>query len=445
MTRLFGTDGVRGVANSELTPELAFRLGEAAGHFLGDHGRGRIVVGRDTRRSGEMLEAALVAGLCAGGADALVAGIIPTPGVALLVRELEADGGVVISASHNPPEYNGIILFSRDGFKLPDELEDEIEEFCTQERDGWERPSGAEVGRIEHIEDALERYITHAIATVHVDLAGLSVAVDCGHGASAIATPEAFRRLGATVSAINVDSDGMDINVDSGSTHLGAITRLVGESGADLGIAHDGDADRVLAVDATGEEVDGDAIMAICAVHRHERGTLPLDTVVSTVMCNLGFELAMREHGISVIKTKVGDRYVLEQLLTSGATLGGEQSGHIIFLEHNTTGDGLVTALHLAAAMRSTGKPLAELRQVMRRYPQVLVNVRVADKARLGTSAVVADAVHAAERQLGDAGRVLVRPSGTEPLVRVMAEAADEATAAAIVERLVQVVRSELG
>jgi len=444
MTRLFGTDGVRGVANAELTPELAFRLGEAAGHFLGDHGRGRIVVGRDTRRSGEMLEAALVAGLCAGGADALVAGIVPTPAVALLVRELEADGGVVISASHNAPEYNGIKLFSRDGFKLPDELEDEIEQFCTNPRESWVRPTGADVGRIEHIEDALERYITHAIATVDVDLTGFSVAIDCGHGAAAHATPEAFRRLGATVTAINTDFDGMDINVECGSTHLGPISALVTRAGADMGIAHDGDADRVLAVDESGAEVDGDAIMAICAVHRHEAGTLPLDTVVSTVMCNLGFEIAMREHGIAVIKTKVGDRYVLEQLLTSGATLGGEQSGHIIFLEHNTTGDGLVTALHLAAVIHEAGKPLTELRTVMRRYPQVMINVPVADKARLATSAAIADAIRSAENELGDTGRVLVRPSGTEPLVRVMAEAADESTAAAVVERLVEIVRAEL-
>jgi phosphoglucosamine mutase len=445
MTRLFGTDGVRGVANAELTPELAFRLGEAAGHFLGDHGRGRIVVGRDTRRSGEMLESALVAGLCAGGADALLAGVIPTPAIALLVRDLEADGGVVISASHNPPEFNGIKLFSRDGFKLPDELEDEIEEFCSSERAEWVRPTGAGVGHVERIEDALERYIAHALGTVDGDLAGLSVAIDCGHGAAGEATPEAFRRLGATVTAINTGSDGMDINVDSGSTHLAAITRLVAESTADLGIAHDGDADRVLAVDSAGGEVDGDVIMAICAKDRLSRGALPLDTVVSTVMCNLGFEIAMRDLGISVIKTKVGDRYVLEQLQTSGATLGGEQSGHIIFLEHNTTGDGLVTALQLASVIHRTGTSLVDLKQVMRHYPQVLVNVLVDDKARLATSAVVAEAVHAAEKQLGVTGRVLVRPSGTEPLVRVMAEAADEATAAAVVERLVALVREELG
>ncbi len=443
MTRLFGTDGVRGIANAELTPELAFRLGEAAGHFLGDHGRGRIVVGRDTRRSGELLESALVAGLMAGGADALVAGIVPTPAVALLVRELEADGGVVISASHNAPHYNGIKLFSRDGFKLPDELEDEIEAFCTVERD-WERPTGEGVGRIVAVPDAHERYIAHCVDSIDVDLTGMTIAVDCGHGASAVATPEALRQLGAKVIAINTEFDGMDINVECGSTHLGPITAIMRDHEVDLGIAHDGDADRVLAVDETGAEVDGDVIMAVCAARMHEQGKLPLDTVVSTVMCNLGFEIAMREQGINVIKTKVGDRYVLEQLRTSGAVLGGEQSGHIIFLDHNTTGDGLVTALHLAAVMQETGLPLSELRRVMRRYPQVLVNVPVADKARLATSAAIADAIRDAEDELGDTGRVLVRPSGTEPLVRVMAEAADEQAASAIVDRLVAIVASEL-
>ena len=444
MSRLFGTDGVRGVANAELTPELAFRLGEAAGHFLGDRGHGRIVVGRDTRKSGEMLEAALVAGLLAGGADALLCGIVPTPAVAMLVRELEADGGVVISASHNPPEYNGIKLFSRDGFKLPDEVEDEIETFCTTERDGWERPTGAGIGRVVRVGDALDRYIAHCVDTIDVDLTGLTIAVDCGHGASGTATPEALRQLGAKVLAINTDSDGMDINVGCGSTDLSPIIEVVRDHEVDLGIAHDGDADRVLAVDETGVEVDGDAIMAICAAHRQELGTLPLNTIVSTVMCNLGFEIAMRERGINVIKTKVGDRYVLEQMRTAGATLGGEQSGHIIFLEHNSTGDGLATVLQLAAVMQETGKPLSELRRVMRRYPQVLVNVPVADKARLATNSAVADAVHAAEKELGDSGRVLVRPSGTEPLVRVMAEAADEQTAAGVVERIVEVVRAEL-
>jgi phosphoglucosamine mutase len=444
MTRLFGTDGVRGIANAELTPELAFKLGEAAGHFLGDKGRGRIVVGRDTRRSGDMLEAALVAGLCAGGADALLAGIIPTPAVALLVRELNADGGVVISASHNAPEYNGIKFFSRDGFKLPDDLEDEIETFTQAERD-WDRPVGAGVGVAVVVADALERYIQHCVDTVPGDLSGLKIALDCGHGAASVATPETLRRLGAEVFAINCEWDGMDINVGCGSTHLGPVTELVLETGADLGIAHDGDADRVLAVDETGAEVDGDMIMAITAAQMQEAGTLPLSTVVSTVMANLGFELAMKERGINVIKTKVGDRYVLEQLQTSGAMLGGEQSGHIIFLEHNTTGDGLVTALQLASVMHQTGKPASELRQVMRRFPQVLVNVRVADKARLGTSAVISDAVKQVEAELGDSGRVLVRASGTEPLVRVMAEASDQEIAAEVVDRLVEVVKAELG
>jgi len=444
MARLFGTDGVRGIANAELTPELAFKLGEAAGHFLGDKGRGRIVVGRDTRRSGDMLEAALVAGLCAGGADALLAGIIPTPAVALLVRDLGADGGVVISASHNAPEYNGIKFFSRDGFKLPDDLEDEIETF-TQAQRNWERPVGAGVGVALRIDDAVERYIAHCIGTIDGDLAGLKIALDCGHGAASVATPEALRRLGAEVVAINCEWDGTDINVGSGSTHLGPVTELVRASGADLGIAHDGDADRVLAVDETGAEVDGDMIMAITAAQMQDAGTLPLSTVVSTVMANIGFEHAMRERGISVIKTKVGDRYVLEQLQTSGAVLGGEQSGHIIFLEHNTTGDGLVTALQLAHVMRATGKPASELRQVMRRFPQVLVNVRVADKTRLATSAVLADAVRQVEAELGESGRVLVRASGTEPVVRVMAEASEQEVAADVVDRLVEVVKAELG
>jgi len=443
MSRLFGTDGVRGIANAELTPELAFRLGEAAGHFLGDKGRGRIVVGRDTRRSGEMLQAALVAGLTSSGADALIAGVVPTPAVALLVRELEADGGVVISASHNPPEYNGIKLFSREGFKLPDDLEDEIERFCSSERD-WSRPTGAGVGACIHLDDALERYIAHAVASVDGGLSGLRIAVDCGHGASAQATPMALERLGAAVTAINTDYDGMDINVGCGSTHLGPISALVAGGEFDLGIAHDGDADRIIAVDETGAEVDGDQIMAVCAARMKDAGTLKHDTVVSTVMCNLGFEVAMRDRGIQVVKTKVGDRYVLEQMQAMGAILGGEQSGHIIFLEHNTTGDGLVTALQLAVAVREAARPLSELVKVMERYPQVLVNVHVADKTRLSTSAAISDAIHSAEKVLGDTGRVLVRASGTEPLVRVMVEAADEAQARELVDELVEVVQAEL-
>jgi phosphoglucosamine mutase len=443
MSRLFGTDGVRGVANADLTPELAFRLGEAAGHFLGDRGRGRIVVGKDTRRSGDMLESALVAGVCSGGADALVAGIVPTPAVSFLTRELGADGGVVISASHNPAEYNGIKFFSRDGFKLPDEMEDEISEFVDAER-SWRRPTGSDVGSRVEVGDAAERYITHAVSTVEGTLGGLRVAVDCGHGAASITTVEALRRLDVAVTPLNCDWNGDDINMDCGSTHLGPLRDLMEGGGFDLGIAHDGDADRVLAIDETGEPADGDVIMAVCVADMKRRSKLPRDTVVSTVMANLGFEVAMRELGVTVVKTKVGDRYVLDEMRAMGVTLGGEQSGHIIFLEHNTTGDGLVTALQLLSVMKSTGRTLSELRRVMTRYPQVLENVTVQDRSRLTTSAALADAILLAERRLGVSGRVLVRASGTEPLVRVMAEAADEAEARAVVEALSEVVRAEL-
>lgn len=443
MSRLFGTDGVRGIANADLTPELAFRLGEAAGHFLGDRGRGRIVVGRDTRRSGDMLESALVAGICSGGADALTAGIVPTPAVSFLTRDLGADGGVVISASHNPAEYNGMKLFSRDGFKLPDELEDEIAEFVEAQR-SWRRPTGGDVGSRIQVVDAVERYISHAISTVGGSLEGLRVAVDCGHGAASLTTPEALRRLGAEVTPLSCDWSGMDINLDCGSTHLGPLQDLIEGGGYDVGIAHDGDADRVLAVDEKGEAVDGDVIMAICAADLKRRSLLPRDTVVGTVMSNLGFEVAMRELGIAVVKTQVGDRYVLDEMRAMGVTLGGEQSGHVIFLEHNTTGDGLVTALQLLSVMHSTGRSLSDLQTVMTRYPQVLQNVPVRDKSRLTTSAALRDAIKLSERRLGVSGRVLVRASGTEPLVRVMAEAADESEARAVVEALSEVVRAEL-
>lgn len=444
-SRLFGTDGIRGVANSELTPELAFRLGEAAGHFLAGRGtRGRIVVGRDTRRSGTMLEAALVAGITSSGADALLAGVIPTPAVAFLVREFGADGGVVISASHNPPQYNGIKLFSREGFKLPDELEDEIEAFCTSTEE-WERPTGSEIGLSVQLDDAVERYVAHAVSTIEGDLSGLRIALDCGHGSASVASRDAFERLGAHVTAINCGWTGDDINVGCGSTHLTPLAELVRSDGFDFGIAHDGDADRLLAVDENGEEIDGDQIMAVCAVALAEAGKLAGSVVVSTVMANLGFEVAMRERGISFVKTKVGDRYVLEQMQAMGATLGGEQSGHIIFLDHNTTGDGLVTALQLAARVKQLGEPVSELVKVMSRYPQVLVNVHISDRAGLGASAAISEAIHAAEAELGDSGRVLVRASGTEPLVRVMAEAADADQAQRVVDRLIDVVKAELG
>lgn len=445
MGRLFGTDGVRGVANADLTPELAFKIGEAASRFLAKKGSGSIVVGTDTRRSADMLEAAVVAGICAGGADALRLGVVPTPAVAYLARSLEADGGVVISASHNPSEYNGIKLFDRDGFKLPDEIEDEIEEFLVDDRPVTHRPIGAHVGRAFAIPDAAAGYISHAIDTIDGDLVGLTIAVDCGHGAASITTVKALRDLGATVHAVNCDSNGLDINAGCGSTHMEVISDLVRAHEVDFGISHDGDADRVLAVDESGAVVDGDQIMAIAAVHMKQQGRLAGDLLVATVMSNLGLEVAMREHGITVLKTKVGDRYVIDQMRASGAVLGGEQSGHIIFMEHTTTGDGLITALQLASIVKSTDTPLSELRAVMRRYPQVLLNVPVADKALLASSAAVHDAILDAERRLGENGRVLVRPSGTEPLVRVMVEAADEHVAGEIASSIAVVVRAELG
>lgn len=444
MGRLFGTDGVRGIANSELTPELAFRLGEAAGHFLGEKGRGRVVVGMDTRRSGDLLEASIVAGICSSGASALRAGIVPTPAVAFLARELGADGGVVISASHNPAEYNGIKFFDRDGFKLPDEIENEIEEFLVSERD-WERPVGAGIGSATVVPDAAERYVAHAVATVPGRLNGLKIAIDCGHGASAVSTPAAFEALGAEVVTLNCDWDGTDINKECGSTHLEVISGVVRAGSFDLGIAHDGDADRVLAVDEAGREVDGDAIMAICALDLKEQGLLTGDTVVATVMSNLGFEVALREHGIALVKTRVGDRYVLDQMRASGAVFGGEQSGHVIFLEHATTGDGLITALQLAAVVHRADKPLSALARVMAHYPQVLMNVGVAHRELLSSSSAIAEAIRVAEATLGQTGRVLVRASGTEPLVRVMVEAADEQQAHSIAKRIADLVRAELG
>lgn len=443
MGRLFGTDGVRGVANRDLTPELAFKLGEAAGHFLGERGRGRIVVGMDTRLSGDMLEGALVAGICSSGAGALRAGIVPTPAVAFLTRELGADGGVVISASHNPAEYNGIKFFDRDGFKLPDEIEDEIEEFLVSDRT-WARPTGDGVGSASVVADAAERYIAHVVATVPGRLDGLKIAIDCGHGAASVATPAAFEALGAEVESLNCDWDGTDINLGCGSTHLEVIADAVRSGSFDLGIAHDGDADRVLAVDERGSTIDGDAIMAVCAIDLLERGALSGDTVVATVMSNLGFDVALRERGITVVKTRVGDRYVLDQMRASGAVFGGEQSGHVIFLDHATTGDGLITALQLAAIVHRSGRRLSELASVMKHYPQVLENVPVAHRELLSGSSAIAEAVRVAEAILADSGRVLVRASGTEPLVRVMVEAADEQQAREIAGRIADVVRVEL-
>ncbi|MGY2067701.1 phosphoglucosamine mutase [Blastococcus sp. SYSU DS0619] len=441
--RLFGTDGVRGRANSDLTPELALSVARAAASVLADRdgtSRPVAVVGRDPRASGEMLEAAVVAGLTSAGAEVLLAGVVPTPALAWLTGRSDADLGVMISASHNPMPDNGIKLFSRGGHKLPDAVEAAIELAVTSGSSDGHRPTGAEIGRVRALDGGGDAYVEHLLSTVDRPLAGLSVVVDAAHGAAATAAPEVYRRAGATVHAIGCDPDGWNINDGIGSTHLGPLIEAVRERGADIGIAHDGDADRCLAVTAAGEVVDGDAILAVCALALHERGALKSDTVVATVMSNLGFHHAMRDAGISVSTTAVGDRYVLEALRTADLSLGGEQSGHLVFLEHATTGDGLLTGLALLSRMAATGASLAELTSVVQRLPQVLVNVPVHDRLAVAASDEVAAAVNAVEAELGDSGRVLLRPSGTEQLVRVMVEAPTQEQADAVAERLAAVV-----
>jgi phosphoglucosamine mutase len=439
--RLFGTDGVRGLANGDLTPELALSVASAAARVLVAHDashRPVAVVGRDPRASGEMLEAAVSAGLAAAGADVLRVGVLPTPAVAYLTGAYGADLGVVLSASHNPMPDNGIKLFARGGHKLPDDIELEIEQSIANGKP--RRPTGAAIGRLRDAEDAAERYLTHLVKAVPDSLAGVRVVVDCAHGAASTVAPELYRRAGAEVIAVAAGPDGLNINDGVGSTHLDPLIRAVHEHDAALGIAHDGDADRCLAVDATGAIIDGDQILAICAVAMHENGTLNQNTVVATVMSNLGFHHAMRDAGIGLLTTAVGDRYVLEALRAGGLNLGGEQSGHIVFTDAATTGDGLLTALHLMARMAGTGASLADLASIVRRLPQTLINVKVGDRSAVASSSAVADAVAAAERDLGDDGRILLRPSGTEPLVRVMVEAATQQHADEVAQRVAAVV-----
>ncbi|MFC4057748.1 phosphoglucosamine mutase [Planomonospora corallina] len=452
MGRLFGTDGVRGVAGRDLTAELAMDLSVAAAHVLGDAGafsaddgrsgsspdRPVAVVGRDPRASGEFLEAAVVAGLASSGMDVLRLGVLPTPAVAYLTTALRADMGVMISASHNPAPDNGIKFLTRGGFKLPDAVENEIEQRLGEE---WTRPVGAAVGRVREAHGETDRYVSHLLSTLPGRLDGLSVVIDCAHGAAHEVAPEALVRAGAKVETIGARPDGLNINAGVGSTHLDKLRQVVVSRGADVGIAYDGDADRCLAVAHTGEVVDGDQIMAVLALAMHAEGRLAGDTVVATVMSNLGFKLAMREAGINVVETAVGDRYVLEAMREGGYTLGGEQSGHVIMLDHATTGDGLLTSLHLLAAVAHQGRPLAELASVMTRLPQVLVNVKGVDRAKASVPAL-AEAVAEAERELGETGRVLIRPSGTEPMIRVMVEAASPEQAERLAERLADVVRA---
>jgi phosphoglucosamine mutase len=444
--KVFGTDGVRGLANGRLTAELALDLSVAAARVLADRGefeghRPLAVVGRDTRISGLFLEHAVVAGLASAGVDVLRLRVLPTPGVAYLTQSLGADLGVVISASHNPMPDNGIKFLARGGLKLDDAVEKEIEQHLHEE---WDRPVGGDVGRVTPYATPVTEYVDHLVGTIDRPLAGLKVVLDCAHGAAYDAGPLALAKAGAEVIAIGTDPDGLNINDGCGSTHLGPLQRAVLAHGADAGFALDGDADRCLAVDHEGNDVDGDQILAILAIGMAAVGRLAKDTVVATVMSNIGFVRAMREAGLGVRQTKVGDRYVLEAMRVSGYNLGGEQSGHVIMSEHATTGDGILTALHVLERMAATGRSLADLASVVTRFPQVLVNVPGVDKSRTDEDPVLAAAVAEEEAALGDTGRVLLRPSGTEDLVRVMVEASTAELAQDVAERLATVVRERL-
>ena len=454
MGRIFGTDGVRGLANRDLTAELALDLSVAAAHVLGEAGafadqRPTAVVARDPRASGEFLEAAVVAGLASAGVDVHRLGVVPTPGAAFLTAELAADMGVMISASHNPMPDNGIKFLSRGGHKLDDDIEILIE---NRLEEPWARPTGSEVGRIGDSRAGVTTYVKHLVDSVptissedgKAQLDGLTIVLDCANGAAYQVGPDVFDRLGATVLAIHAEPDGLNINAGCGSTHMGDLQKAVVEHGADAGFAFDGDADRCLAVDAGGNVVDGDQILAMLALAARDEGRLHDDTVVATVMSNLGFVQAMREVGITVLQTAVGDRYVLEAMRAGSFTLGGEQSGHVIMSDFATTGDGVLTAVHIAARMAATGRPLADLAAVMVRLPQVLLNVPDVDKTRASTDPVLQGEVAAAAARLGDTGRVLLRESGTEPLVRVMVEAPTAQLAQEVAEHLAGVVRATL-
>jgi phosphoglucosamine mutase len=439
--RLFGTDGIRGIAGEDLTEDLARRIGRAAAVVLRGHGddRPRVVLGRDTRASGVELGSAIAEGFSSVGGDVLLAGVQTTPAVAFLTTDLGASSGIVISASHNPPEYNGIKMFGPQGYKLSDDLEEEIEKLVGE---GITEENGR--GSISELDEATDRYVRHVVDAAEASLEGVTVVVDCANGAASVEAPETLRRLGADVEAIFDKPDGRNINEGCGAMHPEVVGERVVARAADAGVAHDGDADRALFADASGTFVDGDQVLAGCALALKERGRLNGDVVVTTVMANIGFHKAMEQAGVEVLTTKVGDRFVLEEMLRSGAVIGGEQSGHLIFREHASTGDGILTAVKLLSFANEAGKPLAQFVDVMRRYPQVLENVRVLDPGRLEEARDVWDAVEAAERALGDRGRVLVRASGTEPLVRVMVEAETEDEARSLTGTIVDRVLAAL-
>ncbi|MBU8908802.1 phosphoglucosamine mutase [Desertibacillus haloalkaliphilus] len=445
MGKYFGTDGVRGVANTELTPELAFKLGRVGGYVLTRNTeKPKVLIGRDTRVSGQMLEGALVAGLLSIGCEVMRLGVISTPGVAFLTKALSAHAGVMISASHNPVEDNGIKFFGPDGFKLLDAQEQEIEELLEQQ-DDIPRPVGVELGHVSDYFEGGQKYLQFLKQSVQEDFEGIHIALDCAHGAASSLAPHLFADLEADISTMGTSPNGLNINDGVGSTHPEALAEFVQEKGADVGLAFDGDADRLIAVDEKGEIVDGDQIMFICAKYMKEQGWLKDNTVVTTVMSNLGFYKAAEEHGIQTKQTAVGDRYVMEEMRKADYNLGGEQSGHIIFLDHITTGDGMLSALQLVNVMKATGKSLSQLASEMEKFPQTLVNVRVVDKDAVKTSAVVTEAIEAVEKEMAGNGRVLVRPSGTEPLVRVMVEAPTVELCEQYVNQIVNVVEEQFG
>lgn len=446
MGKFFGTDGVRGVANQELTPELAFKLGWAATTYFGrDHEKPVIVIGRDTRVSGQMLEAALAAGICSAGGQAILLCVVPTPAVAYLARKLNAQAGVVISASHNPYPDNGIKFFAGNGYKLSDAVEEELEQLVLDYNEDMKRITGEKIGTIAYHHDLVKHYIDYLVGTIDIDLKGLKLVVDCANGASYEVAPVVYKRLGAEVIVINNKPTGININDKCGSTHMEQLQQTVLEQKADFGIAHDGDADRCLVVDEKGQIVDGDQMMVICAIDRLEENKLKDNTLVATVMSNIGLYQAIKKAGGKVEVAAVGDRYVLEAMLEKSFVLGGEQSGHVIFAEHSTTGDGVLTALQVMAALKKSGKTMSELAGVMTCYPQLLVNVRVEGKEGWDQNEAILSAIKQGEKELGDDGRILVRPSGTEQLIRVMAEGPDQSVLERIVNDIAKIVKKEQG
>ncbi|MCH1643061.1 phosphoglucosamine mutase [Paenibacillus timonensis] len=445
MGKYFGTDGVRGIANQELTAELAYQIGRCGGYVLaGQVPKPKVVIGMDTRISGVMLESALVAGMLSIGADVIRLGVVTTPAVAYLTRLLQADAGVMISASHNPVEDNGIKFFGSDGFKLSDDTELQIEELLDKAVDELPRPVGGGLGTVTVDNESKLKYLDHLKTTISSSFKGLKVVLDCANGAAYELAPKLFRELGAEVHTLAAEPNGLNINDHCGSTHPERLKEEVVRLGAHLGLAFDGDADRLIAIDELGEEVDGDYILCICGDAMNKAGKLKDSTVVSTVMSNFGFYKATKKMGLATQQTAVGDRYVMAEMLRGGYNLGGEQSGHVIFLDYNTTGDGILTAIQLVDTLLASGKPLSELKKVMKQYPQVLVNVRVQDKSKFAGNALIAEAIAEVEQELGDNGRVLVRPSGTESLIRVMAEGPEKAELEKLVAQIVEVVEKQL-